>query len=310
MQSQLREHAAEPGWFCNRCLNWAARGSFERCELFCPRRYKEIICGANDIVEKIDIQVDVIVKHSPSTMSNMIPRIIHQTWYEEITFDRYPQLARLQASWINSGWEYRFYTDETARRYIEENYPSRFLDSFDALIHGAYKADLFRYLVLLREGGVYADVDVLLEGNLDAFIRPAISFFAPRDVPCEYAGEPFCLFNGLMGSSPGNLVLARAVERLVNLIQARADIYDMEREVCRHTGRGMDVWKARAQPLLLLSGPCALGVAFNEALNRSALESVPLGWIGLNHVAVGGTVSDLGDALILVGDKYDLGEFR
>lgn len=310
LQSQLREKSAEPGWFCNRCLNWAARGSFESCKLLCPPRYKEILCDSNDIVEKINIPVDVIVEQSPSTVSNIIPRIIHQTWYEEITLDRYPQLARLQASWKNSGWEYRFYTDDAVRRYIHENYPSQFLDALDALIHGAYKADLFRYLVLLKEGGVYADVDVLLQGNLDAFIRPAMSFFAPRDVPCEYAGEPFCLFNGFMGSSAGNPILVHAVERLVNLIQARADIYDMEREACRHTGEGMDVWKVRAQPLLFLSGPCALGVAFNEAMNRSVLDTVPLGWHGLDHIAVRVGVPDLGDALILVGDKYDLGEFR
>ena len=31
------------------------------------------------------------------------------------------------------------------------------LNAYDSLIPGAYKADLFRYLVLYREGGVYLD---------------------------------------------------------------------------------------------------------------------------------------------------------
>jgi len=49
------------------------------------------------------------------------------------------------------------------------------------LIPGAYKADLFRYCVLLIHGGVYADVDVLLESNLDVAIQPDVGFMVPFD---------------------------------------------------------------------------------------------------------------------------------
>lgn len=70
---------------------------------------------------------------------NRIPRIIHQTYFEDITVEKYPQLLRLQNTWKASGWEYRFYTDDTARRYIDTNYPSRFVSVFDSLLPGAYK---------------------------------------------------------------------------------------------------------------------------------------------------------------------------
>jgi Glycosyltransferase sugar-binding region containing DXD motif len=169
------------------------------------------------------------------------------------------------------------------------------------------KADLFRYLVLLREGGVYADVDVMLETDLDNFILAGMTFFAPRDVPCEYAGEAFCLWNGIVGSTPGHPILVRAVERLVNLIQDRADTYDMEREVCLHEGSNLPLWKIRAQPLLFLSGPCGLGLAMNEALGRSSLESLPVGYVRDTNRDQS---NDYGDAFVLIGDKYDLGQFR
>lgn len=312
LQSQMRKAGVEPGWFCNRCLNSAALGTFEKCKRFCPIGYKELMCDTPDTVIKNNIDVDVIVRGFPSTFTaatKAIPRIIHQTWFEAITLDRYPQLARLQASWKYSGWDFRFYTDETARQYIVDNYPYRFVEAFDALIHGAYKADFFRYVVLMREGGIYADVDVKLDGSLDAWISPSMTFFAPRDIPCEYAGEAFCLWNGFIGAAPGNPIIVRAVERLVNLIQDRADIYDMERETCRRSDSGMQVWKVRAQPLLFLSGPCALGVAMNEALHRPPLDSFPIGWIGMSGLEFGGR-QDHGDVLVMVADKYDLGEFR
>ena len=238
-----------------------------------------------------------------------IPKIIHQTWFEEINFDRYPQLARLQNSWKNTGWEYRLYTDETAKSYIVENFPGIFAEAFDTLLPGAYKADFFRYLVLMKEGGVYADVDVLLETNLDHFIRPGLTFFVPRDVVAEYADEAFCLWNGLVGAVPGHPIIVRAVERLVNLILERADIQDMERQICRKD-KDTEVWKIHGHPVLFLSGPCGLGIAMNEVLGRSSLRSIQTGWTSLVGSTESGDKMDYGDALIMILDKHDLGGFR
>jgi hypothetical protein len=271
----------------------------------------------------------VLVK-TASERPNTIPKIIHQTWFEQVNMDRYPDLARLQNSWKQSGWEYRFYTDETARLYIVNHFPSRFVDAFDALIPGAYRADLFRYLVLLKEGGVYSDMDVLLETNLDTFVTPTMSFFAARDCVAEFAAQPFCLWNGLIGAAPGHPFIIRAVERLVNLVSNRADAYDLERDLCRnnstnHSGKitgtndmdndPFEIWKVRLEPLLLLSGPCALGVAVNDVLGRPSLQALELGWIGLEALEYGTPpgqhyLYDYGDALILTLDKYDFGAFR
>lgn len=161
------------------------------------------------------------------------------------------------------------------------------------------QADLFRYLVLMKEGGVYADVDILLDASLDEFVTPSLSFFAPRDVVCEYAGEPFCLWNGVIGSAPGHPFMTRAVERLVNLILERADLYDMERDVCRRVGREIENWKVRAEPLLLASGPCALGVAVNDAIGRDSLARLDIGWIPSDAIQ-DDSGQDHGDALIMV----------
>ena len=163
------------------------------------------------------------------------------------------------------------------------------------------QADLFRYLVLLREGGVYADVDIMLDANLDEFVTDSMSFFAPRDVVGEYAGECFCLWNGILGAEPGHPFLVQAAERVVNLILDRADMYDMEREACMKTGPSVEAWKIRAEPLLLSSGPCALGVAVNEALGRNMLSKFEIGWISLDGLQFGDNgPRDYGDALIMV----------
>jgi hypothetical protein len=309
LESRMRKKKVDPSWLCTRCIRSPLFGSLDKCGSVCRSGYGDLMCRAPDVPERPEVRIHVTVTNGEGNSEKLIPRIIHQTYFEDMTLDRYPQLVRLQNSWKNSGWEYRFYTDMDAKQYILKNFPPRFVDAFDALIPGAYKADLFRYLVLMKEGGVYADVDIMLDTTLDTFITPSMSFFAPRDVVGDYAGEPFCLWNGLIGAAPGHPFIVRAVERLVNLILERSDLYDMERDVCRRVDEPVETWKIRAEPLLLFSGPCALGVAANEARGRPSLEAFDTGWLGLEDLGFGGK-QDHGDALILVGDKYDVGAFR
>ena len=278
IDSQLRQQRIQPSWYCMRCLMMPTYGRMSKCTRYCSPAYSDLVCRPSD--DKVSKEVDVSVTGGSTFDLVQIPKIIHQTWFEEINVDRYPQLARLQNSWKNTGWEYRLYTDETAKSYIIENFPGIFAEAFDTLLPGAYKADFFRYLVLMKEGGVYADVDVLLETNLDHFIRPGLTFLVPRDVVAEYAEEAFCLWNGLIGAVPGHPIIVRAVERLVNLILERADIQDMERQICRKD-KDTEVWKIHGHPVLFLSGPCGLGIAMNEVLGRSSLRSIQTGWTSL-----------------------------
>ena len=113
--------------------------------------------------------------------SRLIPRIIHQTYFEEVTPNKHPHLSRLTNSWKQKGWDYRFDDDEDARAFISLNFSEEVLYSFDALIPGAFKADLFRLCVLLIEGGVYSDVGLLAVSKLDKAIQPDKGFMSPID---------------------------------------------------------------------------------------------------------------------------------
>ena len=143
----MKERNIEPGWFCSRCLKAPSFGSLEKCSAICPSGYEEFLCRAEDDPAKELVVVEIDVKtnwQAVDSNAKRIPRIIHQTFFEGITYDRYPNMQRLRNSWINSGWEYRFYSDEDARRFIVENYPERFLSAFDAIIPGAFKVRFCR----------------------------------------------------------------------------------------------------------------------------------------------------------------------
>jgi len=64
---------------------------------------------------------------------------------------------------------------------LRTHFPSPVLEAYQAMKPGAFKADLFRYCVLLITGGVYADVDIQLESVLDLSIPPDVGFMVPVD---------------------------------------------------------------------------------------------------------------------------------
>jgi hypothetical protein len=95
-----------------------------------------------------------------------IPRMIHQTYgTQDLPEALQRNVDELKAS--NPGWDYRFYDDAAIEAFL--------LAQYDPAIHalyqridpryGAARADLFRYLVIYKLGGVYIDIK-------SRFLRP------------------------------------------------------------------------------------------------------------------------------------------
>jgi mannosyltransferase OCH1-like enzyme len=94
---------------------------------------------------------------------------------------KYPKKSRLVQSFRLSGWEHRFYTDDESGSFRSTHFPPEVREAYDTLLPGAFKADFFRYCVLLINGGLYADVDILLESNLDISVQPDVGLMTPSD---------------------------------------------------------------------------------------------------------------------------------
>jgi hypothetical protein len=307
---RLYQNGCSAGWLCHRCLKTSLAGTFDACKKYCRSCYQDIVC--TEPLRKTAI-IDVIVTESRASLQKRIPRIIHQTYYEELTPSRYPHLHRLQNSWKASGWKYRFYSDADCLDYIQRNYPNRFIDAYNSILPGAFKADFFRLLVLFKDGGIYADIDVQLETDLDIFVTTDLSLFIPRDVPLDYwPNSNYCLWNGLLGSAPGHPIIAKALEDIITTIENRHDYYDVEGRLC--SKQPVPIWKLRTLPILILTGPCALGMSMNAALgNDDELAGYELGWINTNNLSLAfHQPFDYfwGDVMTLLTDRYDAGELR
>jgi mannosyltransferase OCH1-like enzyme len=79
-----------------------------------------------------------------------IPRTIHQIW-----FGPNPRPQQWMSTWRerHPGWSYQLWTEETLPQLANQ----RLFETLGSLWHG--KADLARYEILHRYGGVYIDAD-------------------------------------------------------------------------------------------------------------------------------------------------------
>ena len=93
------------------------------------------------------------------TMGKSIPKIIHQTYVtKDIPREIKPIIENLRKQ--NPDWDYRFYDDDQIVIFIKEHYGEKILSLYKSINpqYGAAKADLFRYLLMYKVGGVYLDI--------------------------------------------------------------------------------------------------------------------------------------------------------
>lgn len=110
-----------------------------------------------------------VSEKEPSSKA-LIPRLIHQTYKSNDV----PEAARrMMSTWtaVNPSWQTRFYDDAACVAFVESEFPE-YYDAYTSLPKDVERSDFFRYLVLLRHGGVYADVDTESVLPLDTFLKP------------------------------------------------------------------------------------------------------------------------------------------
>ena len=138
-----------------------------------------------------------------------IPKIIHQTAKTRAIPERWKQFQARVVS-LHPGWEYRLWTDEDNLTFVGEAYPD-FLETFKKLPKNIMRADVIRYLIMHRIGGLYLDLDYEMLRPFDLTDYPVV-------LPLEYSEKPVAdgpiVCNSIFAAAPGHRLFEAAIREL------------------------------------------------------------------------------------------------
>lgn len=120
--------------------------------------FKEILIKLSNHRDK-NVDYEALIPSYELKVDKRIPKKIFQTYKTSAL----PSILQNNVDNIiknNVGWDYKLYTNEEIEKYIRCNYGDTILSYYNRInpLYGAAKADLFRYLLMYKEGGVYLDL--------------------------------------------------------------------------------------------------------------------------------------------------------
>jgi mannosyltransferase OCH1-like enzyme len=105
-----------------------------------------------------------------------IPKNIFQTHKSKSFVNSSPSYKKWMNSWLKysnqNDYKYFFYDDEMCEDFIKNNFEENVYQAYSRLPMAVMKADLWRYCVIYKHGGIYADADTHCVVNPDIFTIP------------------------------------------------------------------------------------------------------------------------------------------
>eukprot|EP00884_Botryococcus_braunii_P017341 jgi/Botrbrau1/4290/Bobra.0390s0030.1 len=151
-------HSASCGYFF--CTRFPGILDYPR-DIYDDLRDIHILRGGPRFSSRGNVEVDEKPK--------LIPKLIHQT-YKSSNVPK--SVQPFMQSWrrLNEDWEIRFYDDDACLDFVKREFPE-YLDAYRGLPKHVERSDFFRYMVVLRLGGVYADIDTECRQPLNSLLR-------------------------------------------------------------------------------------------------------------------------------------------
>lgn len=142
----------------------------------------------------------------------MIPKLIHQTAKTRELPKEWQGFQKIVRE-LHPDWEYRLWTDEDNDAFVTTEYPD-FLPIFRAFPRGIMRADVIRYLIMYRIGGLYLDLDYEMLKPFDLLEhRLVLPWNRNKAFGDAYDGIGNCIFASEPGHEFWKLVIDDLTEK-------------------------------------------------------------------------------------------------
>jgi mannosyltransferase OCH1-like enzyme len=132
----------------------------------------------------------------------MIPKIFHQIWINRNDPELPGTFRAYRDSWLrlHPDWEYKLWNLDNL------DFTPRRMDLVSSAPNYAQMADILRYQILLRHGGVYLDIDFECLRNIDPILVGVENF------SCSEDGRSISI--GIIGAEPNSIYMERCISAL------------------------------------------------------------------------------------------------
>ena len=157
------------------------------------------------------------------TRRTVIPLHIYQVWHDK----EFPSSVKESVNMIkeqNPEFEHHLYDEGMCRAFIQKNFPKRVVQAFDKVVPHALKADIWRYCILYKKGGIYLDSKYYGMNGFKLLQLTDKEYFC-KDVKIAHSG----IYNAFMICKPGNKKLLQSIKQFVKNTEEN---YYGHKEVC------------------------------------------------------------------------------
>jgi mannosyltransferase OCH1-like enzyme len=140
-----------------------------------------------------------------------IPRIIHQTWKNEEIPAKWLKYQN-KVKELHPGWQYCLWTDDNNNEFVKKEFP-RFYAVYKAFPKNIMRADIIRYLIMYKIGGLYLDLDYEM---LKPFQYTGKELVLPVSRNISFGDNRDLLGNCIFASTPGHIFWKNLIEDLQN----------------------------------------------------------------------------------------------
>jgi mannosyltransferase OCH1-like enzyme len=153
------------------------------------------------------------------TINDTIPLDIYQTW---ATKDLPPGMisAVIKLKKDNPQFKFHLFDDNDCKKFIKDYFGTKIYDTYENLIPGAYKADLWRYCILYKYGGIYIDIKFHTNKfNLKQLTDNNNNYFV-KDRDGHWEKNEIGIYNGFMITKPKNHIFLNCINEIVENVKS------------------------------------------------------------------------------------------
>jgi mannosyltransferase OCH1-like enzyme len=148
-----------------------------------------------------------ILYNLKNSYNSIIPLNIYQTWSSKDLPPKMLETCNL-IKLENPEFNHYLYDDNDCREFIKANFEIDVVNAYDNLIPGAYRADLWRYCILYKNGGIYLDIKFKCANGFKLIELTDKEYFVQDRNPID-------IYNALLVTKPGNEIMLKCINKIV-----------------------------------------------------------------------------------------------